>query len=858
MAAASVATGQVIGILQRFAGPHFAVCALMDNQRRIDGFVLVAVAFAAGPTLALSPWPAAVGALLVGVLCQRAATPLSLLLAVLAFGVGGVRSSLGLERAARAHARTVRVLPAPNRCDVEGTVVRSPVLRRASAHQRSSLWGAAQIDLDIRRGECGDPLDGPPRPIGSMRVRLYGAPEHLGRGDHLRLVVDLAAVDLWRNPEQPNPWPRLALNEVTASGTVVDVSELQPSSGLLARIDQFRAHARRRIEASYSEEMAPYARALVLGETDLGHADRQAFRDSGLAHLLAVSGTHLILAVLALASLLRALLLRWSWLAGRIDVGRISAAVCVVAAWLYADFAGGGGSAYRAAAMMSIAMLARSAGRRPLASRCFAWSLLIGAAVEPLAMCELSFSLSVGATAGLLAVQSLTRAQSRGWLGRLAAAQLSTAAAMLGCAPVLLMVGPKLPLLGVAANVIAAPIGELAALPLCLAHSLLWWSPAAEHGAALLASGALLAVRAVAWSAAESAYGQLVLPLPTPWQFLVVLLAVLSSWRRAGRARLLRIGLAALLLLGFELVANQQGAPRDLLRVSVLDVAQGDGILVDLPDGRLMLIDAGGVVGSPVDPGQRVLLPVLRARRRRRIDVVVLTHPHPDHYGGLLSMLPELEIGELWISGAVGQDPTSPLGPLLARLRDRGVVFRGTEELCANARHFGQARVELLAPCPSHDPEQNINDSSLVLRLSMGKRVALLMGDAELASERALLARKRDLLRADLLKVGHHGSATSSSRSFVAAVSPAVAVVSCGVRNRFGHPHPNTLDTFASAGSTLLRTDRGGAVVWQTDGEQVCWRRGNAPPPDSFRAKLDAAWPFDQAGGLLHGSGCIR
>jgi beta-lactamase superfamily II metal-dependent hydrolase len=158
---------------------------------------------------------------------------------------------------------------------------------------------------------------------------------------------------------------------------------------------------------------------------------------------------------------------------------------------------------------------------------------------------------------------------------------------------------------------------------------------------------------------------------------------------------------------------------------------------------------------------------------------------------------------------------------LLAGARARGIPVRRPRDLCGAPRRAGGATIEVLAPCPGYEPDASANDSSLVLRISYGSRAALLVGDAEQAEERALLARPPGSLRADLLKVGHHGSRTSSSPELLTAVRPALAAISAGVRNRFGHPHPRTLAALGAQGIAVARTDRGGAVVWETDGEEV-------------------------------------
>jgi competence protein ComEC len=286
-----------------------------------------------------------------------------------------------------------------------------------------------------------------------------------------------------------------------------------------------------------------------------------------------------------------------------------------------------------------------------------------------------------------------------------------------------------------------------------------------------------------------------------------------------GKRRWL-LGISTLIaLLSVELQARWRDT--GTLRVSILDVGQGDSALVDLPDGTTMLIDGGGFMGSPVDPGERVLLPLLRARRLGRIDVVVLSHPHPDHFGGLSAVVNTVQVGEFWDTGQGRKEGAGPVyAELIASLERRAVPIRGPEQLCG-AHTLGGARLDVVGPCPSLVSGRNANDNSWVFRISHGERAVLFTGDAEKEQEHELLDRSAALLRADLLKVGHHGSRTSTTPEFLAAVSPSLATLSCGVRNRYGHPHQVTLDTLQQGRVGELRLDLVGGVEWWTDGRDV-------------------------------------
>ena len=652
------------------------------------------------------------------------------------------------------------------------------------------------------------------------------------------MIADLAPAQLFRDEGLGDPRPGAARRGVLASGGAHYVKILRAGWGPFAFVDHLRARARARIEATFIPEAAPMARALVLGESDLEEADNQAFRASGLAHLLAVSGTHLVLVVVGAVRALIALLTRFERLSSRWDVGRIGAAAGIAISWIYADFAGGSGSANRAAAMLSFALGARALGRRPDGPRALGLSLLGASLIDPLVAFDLSFLLSVAATAGLMVLQRpnprVLGGQVAGDAGAPKRVRLRAlgraghdARGDLGCAPLISFISPSLPVGGVVANLLAVPVGELVALPLCLGHALLEFTPLAERGAAVVASGALLVVRAIARATEHASWLMLPVPRPLPWQCAILGTAALGVARahRGAKWPAALVGLAVLAL--SEFVAIRQGAPRGKLRVTVLDVGQGDSSIIDFPDGRAMLVDAGGLVGSPIDTGQAVVAPMFRVRRRKENRCRRALSPSPRPFRGLAAALASVSVGEFWDTGQGESEGAGPVyAALLAQLRARGVTIVRPDSLCERPRSFGGATVEILGPCPGPVPFGSANDNSLVLRIPLGARAALLVGDAERAAEHSLLLPGRPSVRADFLKVGHHGSATSSSPEFIRAVAPGDAAISCGVRNRFGHPRHYPANPERC--TRVHRTDREGSVRWETDGNQVSIAAGGA------------------------------
>jgi competence protein ComEC len=785
--------------------------------------------------------------------------------AALALCIGWARASWLITSFEAARARALEVVASPTACAVRGRVLHSPVLH----------GGVLQFDAELSEIDCEGRQATQP-----ARARLLGGPASLARGDEFSAIAKLLPVSAFRNFSLPDPIPALARQGVVLRGTLLWFEPSRAAWGLVASIDHLRASARARIEATFAPPARAMARALVLGESDLDPGDEAAFRKSGLSHLLAVSGTHLVFAVLGVLRGLEAVLRRWPRLAVRWDVRRLAALVGLGLAPLYADFSGGSGSAWRAAFMLLGVLGAQALGRHAFSSRVIALSLALGWLGDGLVVFDPSFLLSLAATLGLLlAGEAVTRQHGASaaelakprrvelgkLLERVSAAAVTSVAACLPCLPILLLLSPGLSLASVAANLLAGPLGEIVALPLCLTHVLARPWPALERGLGLVASGALLVLREIAHVTASVDWLYFELPPPGAWHVASVALgaagwlglqgetwlpaagalsgtaaaagSALQRWRATLQHCWLPIwlGLCASLLVGVELATRREhsaayGRELGRLRVTALDVGQGDATLIDLPDGRLMLIDAGGLPGSSLDIGARVLLPILRSRRRSRIDLLVLSHPHPDHYGGLAALSESVSIGEFWYAGApdVGAEP-SELSFLLERLRRRAERVRGVPELCEHGVRAPGYAIDVLAPCPAPVSGRSANDNSLVLRIRTTTSSALLVGDAERWAEARLLETHPAELRADFLKVGHHGSRSSSSPEFIASVRPAVATISCGTGNRFGHPHAETLATLRAAGTHILRLDQSGSVEWQSDasGTQL---RTYAPP----------------------------
>jgi len=253
--------------------------------------------------------------------------------------------------------------------------------------------------------------------------------------------------------------------------------------------------------------------------------------------------------------------------------------------------------------------------------------------------------------------------------------------------------------------------------------------------------------------------------------------------------------------------------------VEAIDVGQGDALLLITPDGRTLLVDAGGVGGGPrqapqeFDIGEEVVSPALWARGIRHLDAVALSHAHSDHMGGMPAVLRNFHPDELW----VGNNPRSgSYNDLLSEAA--GLHVRVRTMRAGDGFGFGQARVGVLAPFAGYQPGATpANNDSLVLHVAYGESSVLLEGDAEGAVEEAMLSEPG--LQSTLLKVGHHGSISSTHPAFLAQVAPQWAVISCGIHNRYGHPRQEILEELEAARVRTLLTDVNGAACFLLDGK---------------------------------------
>lgn len=262
--------------------------------------------------------------------------------------------------------------------------------------------------------------------------------------------------------------------------------------------------------------------------------------------------------------------------------------------------------------------------------------------------------------------------------------------------------------------------------------------------------------------------------------------------------------------------------------MTILDVGQGDCLFVETPGGRTMLIDGGGAgnesQADASDVGERTVVPFLHHKAVNRVDVLMLTHPHGDHAGGLSAVLREETVG-IALDGTVLPSPTPAYTEFRTLVRQKHVAYKRAAR--GMSLNLGDGvRADILNPPATGMPygtnpdNATVNNYSVVLRLSYGQTRFLLDGDAQAEAEQTMEA-AGDNLRADVLKTGHHGADNATGDAWLDRVHPRFAVISCGARNTFGHPSPRTLARLAAHGVQIFRTDKNGAVTFVSDGRTV-------------------------------------
>ena len=650
-------------------------------------------------------------------------------------------------------------------------------------------------------------------------------PLHAGERVTVRGAIE--PFDLPRNPGEPSGRDLAAERGVAGKLVHGVILDAQPAANdPRAWFPRLRERAGGALRRALGEPYATILAGAMWGERGPLPGDlRDEFQETGTVHILVTAGLHLGVVAALCAGVL-------AWL----GIARIpAAAIAIIVVWTYAIASGAHLPSQRAATMITIALLAHACGASIRSWNAYAAALIVVALLWPVSVGGISFALSFSCVAAiLLFAEPIAGMFQRLRLPHFACEALAlTCATQIGVWPLtastFLIFAPYAPL----ANLLVVPVvgaamtlgfALLATLPVpvlplvCarLDQWVLWWIVAVVHTVSTLP------------------HANVVMSPPPPWTIAAYDIAMVAAgWlltRTRPRWAVLAI-VSATLLVGF--------APRPTagdLTITMLDVGQGDAIVVRTPSGHVIMFDTGGKLerGSTADGtspaedvGERIVVPALIRMGIHHVDLMILTHPHGDHVGGAAPILRALSVGEIVDSGQRYSGHAYLDGMHEAAVRHVQVVGAPRHQVM---RFSDGVSVTFLAPEEPYftDGDNDVNENSIVAMLQYRPTEcdsrptespyctrpfrALFMGDAGAQSEQRLLASGFDL-KADVLKVGHHGSAYSSTPEFIRAVSPKIALISVGRHNLFGHPAPETLSTLQAASAAIYRTDRDGAII---------------------------------------------
>jgi competence protein ComEC len=664
-------------------------------------------------------------------------------------------------------------------------------------------------------------------------------------GDRLRFLCKLYPPHGFHNPGGFSYERHLAFERIHTIGFLSEKKGLVKlgegfKNPFTLQVEGWRDRIRDFLNREAHPPTSSIFKALVLGEQgDIPEEIKEYFILTGTAHLLAISGDQFGIVALLSFSLLIWILKRSEFLLLTIDVKKWASALTIPCIVLYAFIAGGGISVIRAAIMVITFLFSILLNRERNLLHTLALAAFLILIFSPPSLFDVSFQLSFLAVLSILylvprILQDLKQegilllpkiSWKKNILKYFMLSLLVTGVAILGTAPFVALHFNRFSPIGFITNLFIIPWVGFLIVPLSLTASIssFVFTPLATFLININGFITLILLRVLAFIASIP-YASFFLSTPTIFEitlfYLLFFLAV--HLRKKKNIQYLFVGLCFVFAIDLAFWNLKDLFQKDL-RLTFIDVGHGDSILIEFPAGKRMLIDGGGLYEDRFDTGKNIIAPFLWEKKIRKIDILALTHPDPDHLKGLNFIASQFSIGQFWDNGT--QTDSEPYLRLKKTLEEKKIKALSLNEE-SPPQIINGVEISVLNPPVWNTTQRkarylwDLNNASLVMRLRFKDVSVLLTGDIGKEAEGRIL-RKGYLLKSDVLKIPHHGSFSSSSPLFLEKVKPTYAILSVGERNIGRLPHPEVLKRYGQLGSKVLRTDKHGAVTVITDGDGV-------------------------------------
>src|SRR3989344_2306877 len=619
---------------------------------------------------------------------------------------------------------------------------------------------------------------------GKIRVRVADTIQDFRQGDRLRFKTSLRLPKDFQNPGAFESSLYFRSQGIDALGFVSDprwITRLpgEQSSGFGAFLEKVRKDLRKNVLKNTSESGGAFILSLLIGERQLlGPEREEAFRKSGVTHILSISGLHVTMVSILFWGLF-SFLVALPFLSRFVLGFRLMPLAPLIPLWFYVALAQYPVSALRAGFMASLFFVSLTIWRRLDLLSALALAAFLILAISPLSLFGASFQLSFMAVLFLI----------------------------------LLFHFHEVSIVGLIANAVVIPLVNFLVMPLSFLSVVVLplWSVAGFFSD--------ITLKVVDWFGSHSGWGifngaisfwQLVFYYGAIFLFLIPKEFWATKWKLA-----VSLPLMALVFWGGKMPADGN------LKVTFVDVGQGDCAVIQFPNGKAWVVDGGGIKGSDWDIGRFIVAPFLWENGIHKVDTLFLSHPHHDHYKGLGFIVEKFGPKILFTNGDNAPESEDlEWKEFLSKVEQGKVAIQKVTSALIPIEQAG-VRLEFLTPGSEGTiPHFNTNDNSIVMRLTFKEVSFLLPGDLMEAGEMLLLESKPNL-RSSVLKLGHHGSETSTTEKFLSAVDPKYAVISVGAYNSYGMPDQSVIDRLQQKGISVYRTDTQGAITFTTDGHKL-------------------------------------